>query len=303
EQDFAFWRSKIGALGILDKSTNSAFKDAPYSVKVKNYPKHNRLLGLLSKDSYQSDGKLSYMPKLNRMIKNNPQLLPYIKPHEKLGKEEILQREALFNELAKIIWNPNRLLESSHFESTEETLAFCEDIFGETEVQLELNNSTDSKVNLKNLKGKEMFMEVDNARFEFIYYGHSNGIILKTIQKCPLIKDVDKLFIELPGLAGVGDAYNEIIADSNTTIENGSFCFTAARLAHTYLFARKKPCRTPLRNIHLHLLHRSIRHILRFPQKALAQNLRQVHLNIVRHSTRLVHLSLLRKVTLLSNIP
>src|SRR5699024_12195497 len=79
EQDFAFWRSKIGALGILDKSTNSAFKDAPYSEKVENYPKHNSLLGLLSKDSYQLDGKLSYMPKLNRMIKNNPQLLPYIK--------------------------------------------------------------------------------------------------------------------------------------------------------------------------------------------------------------------------------
>ena len=57
EQEFAFWRSKIGALGILDKSTNSAFKDAPYSKKVENYAKHNKLLGLLSKDSYQSDGK------------------------------------------------------------------------------------------------------------------------------------------------------------------------------------------------------------------------------------------------------
>ena len=237
EQEFAFWRSKIGALGILDKSTNSAFKDASYSEKVKNYPKHNRLLGLLSKDSYQSDGKLAYMPGLNKMIKNNPQLLPYIKPHEKLGKEEILQREALFNELAKILWNPNRLLESSHFESAEETLAFCEDIFGETEVQLELNNSTGRKVNLKDLKGKEMFMEVDNARFEFDFYGHSNGIVLKTIEKCPLIKDVGKLFIELPGLAGVGDAYNKIIADSNTTIENGRFSWTGEM---------RVPARTPI---------------------------------------------------------
>lgn len=171
------------------------------------------------------------------MIKNNPQLLPYIKPYEKLGKEEILQREALFNELAEIIWNPNRLLESSHFESTEETLVFCEDIFGETEVQLELNNSTDSNVNLKDLKGKEMFMEVDDARFEFDYYGRSDGIILKTIEKCPLTKDVDKLFVELPGLAGVGDAYNEIIADSNTTTENGRFSWTGEM---------RVPARTPI---------------------------------------------------------
>ena len=64
-----------------------------------------------------------------------------------------------------------------------------------------------------------------------------NGIILKTIQKCPLIKDIDKLFIELPGLAGVGDAYNEIIADSNTTIENGRFSWTGEM---------RVPTRTPI---------------------------------------------------------
>ena len=82
-----------------------------------------------------------------------------------------------------------------------------------------------------------MFMEVDNARFEFIFYGHSNGIILKTIEKCPLAKDIDKLFGELPGLAGVGDAYNEIIADSNTTIENGRFSWTGEM---------RVPARTPI---------------------------------------------------------
>lgn len=234
EQEFNFWRSRIGALGILDKSTNSAFKDAPYSKKVKNYANHNRLLGILSVDSYQSDGKLAYMPKLNQLIKENPQLSKYIKPYEKLGKDEIRNRERLFNELAKIVWNPNRLLESNHFESTEETLAFCEGIFEEVEVKFELNNSVGSNVVSK---GKEMFMEVDGARFEFVYYGHSNGIILKTIEKCPLAKDVDRLFIELPGLAGVGNAYNEIIADSNTKIENGRFSWTGEK---------RVPARTPI---------------------------------------------------------
>lgn len=64
-----------------------------------------------------------------------------------------------------------------------------------------------------------------------------NGIILKTIEKCPLAKDIDKLFIELPGLAGVGDAYNEIIADSDTKIENDRFSWNGEM---------RVPARTPI---------------------------------------------------------
>lgn len=103
-------RDSIGALGILDKRTNSSLSDEPYEKKVEKYPVHNKLLGTLSKTMYRTedssgDNIFLNMPALNNFFKNNKSIKEAVTPYSKFSGKEIMERNVLYSEICKEIWN------------------------------------------------------------------------------------------------------------------------------------------------------------------------------------------------------
>ena len=148
KEDFQMWRDRIGALGILDKSTNASFQDMPYSEKVDKYTAHNRFLGMLSSISYREDGGIANSPRLNRLAEKHPEIKGYLKPVEKVGKAEISQRTLLIGALCKIIWNPENLLslKGTDFETSEQLLEHYASIY-------DSNANNDNNANTVVLEG------------------------------------------------------------------------------------------------------------------------------------------------------
>lgn len=118
QEELEFVRNEIGALGILTKEINSSLNDSPYAVKVQKYPQHNKLLGTLSKDLYSSSSGRVFenQPGLNSFLQENPQLKELFKPYEAFNKQSIAERNELYAELCKIIWNVDDLLHYCSFD-------------------------------------------------------------------------------------------------------------------------------------------------------------------------------------------
>lgn len=161
KEDFQMWRDRIGALGILDKSTNASFQDMPYSEKVDKYTAHNRFLGMLSSISYREDGGIANSPRLNRLVEKHPEIKGYLKPVEKVGKAEISQRTLLIGALCKIIWNPENLLslKGTDFETSEQLLEHYASIY-------DSNANNDNNANTVVLEGTtyEQYMLFDTEK-------------------------------------------------------------------------------------------------------------------------------------------
>lgn len=114
-------RNSIGALGLLDKSTNSSLNNSPYSVKVNKYAEHNRLLGILSPSLYKEGTNVfENHPKLERLRNSNPDLQTLMRPYASFTRESILERTSFMRHLAEIIWDANRLLEYTDFDNFED---------------------------------------------------------------------------------------------------------------------------------------------------------------------------------------
>ena len=96
ENDFDEYRNRLGALVLLQSGTNQSYGDKPYEEKVEHYIKENLLVKSLCEKTYQSNPNfLSMKSRLN---------LPF-QPHQQFKKQDIEQRQALYQSICESIWN------------------------------------------------------------------------------------------------------------------------------------------------------------------------------------------------------
>jgi hypothetical protein len=99
--DFARYRNRFGGLLLLPEPVNRSLGAAEYGKKQAAYAKYNLLAASLDPSAYQ----------------NNPGFSQFIgrtglafQPYETFGKQELDERQELYRELCRAVWNPARLL-------------------------------------------------------------------------------------------------------------------------------------------------------------------------------------------------
>lgn len=102
QEVFNQFRNNIGDLLILHKHINSSLNDKKYDYKLKKYCSNegNIFAGSLGEITYSNN------PQFKRFIEQNH--LSF-KAYESFGKEEILARNVLVEELVVLIWNTDNL--------------------------------------------------------------------------------------------------------------------------------------------------------------------------------------------------
>jgi uncharacterized protein with ParB-like and HNH nuclease domain len=99
QEDFDYWRNRIGALLLLRKSINASLSDAKYPKKLKKY--------------CSNDGNI-YSASLGELAyQNTPRFVKFINKHqlkfktheESFGKDEIEDRIQLIIQLVDLVWN------------------------------------------------------------------------------------------------------------------------------------------------------------------------------------------------------
>lgn len=100
KQDFLAYRNRIGGLLLLPKSQNASYQDDPYGEKRKYYLEENLLAASLHEQAYEK------APGFNRFIRDSN--LDF-KPYSKFGKDQLNERQKLYRELCKQIWDPEKL--------------------------------------------------------------------------------------------------------------------------------------------------------------------------------------------------
>ena len=99
--DFAEYRNRIGGLLLLPKQFNGSYGDLPYSEKLPHYLKWNMLTQSLHKDAYKRN------PEFLRFYERED--LPF-EPHIDFKKADIDRRQILYNKLAEVVWDPDRII-------------------------------------------------------------------------------------------------------------------------------------------------------------------------------------------------
>lgn len=95
ESEFQEFRNHLGALILLPRGTNQSFNAKPYEEKLQHYIKENLLAQSLCELTYQNNPNfLNMKEKLG---------LPF-KPHPKFKKEDILERQELYQAICEEIW-------------------------------------------------------------------------------------------------------------------------------------------------------------------------------------------------------
>lgn len=100
EEEFKHFRNKFGGLLILPKDKNRSLQDMEYKDKVKKYDSENLLARSLNKNCYINN------PSFIRFI--NDKKLDF-KYYNKFNKSEFIQRNNLYKDLCKRIWDVNIL--------------------------------------------------------------------------------------------------------------------------------------------------------------------------------------------------
>ena len=98
QEDFYNYRNNIGALLLLRKSINTSLSDSSYDEKLKKYDSNDGNVYTAS----LHDGKYYNSPTFLRFIRENDLLF---KPYDTFGKQEIKERNQLFVQLVKLVWN------------------------------------------------------------------------------------------------------------------------------------------------------------------------------------------------------
>lgn len=95
--EFEEYRESFGGLLILSKDKNRSLQNMPYVEKIKKYDSENLLARSLHKNCYT----------------NNPLFLRFIreqglefKPYNQFNKQQIKERQTLYKEICKKIWDP-----------------------------------------------------------------------------------------------------------------------------------------------------------------------------------------------------
>lgn len=100
EEEFKDFRNRFGGLLILPKDKNRSLQDMEYSKKVIKYDSENLLARTLNQNCYQNN------PLFLRFM-NNTQL-PF-KPYVQFNKVEFIERQSLYKEICKKIWDVNKI--------------------------------------------------------------------------------------------------------------------------------------------------------------------------------------------------
>lgn len=101
EADFARHRNRIGDLLLLPKQFNASYNDDPYARKLPHYFGQNLLAASLNALSYEKN------PGFLAFAKSS--VVPF-KPYEEFRASAIVERGALYRDLAELVWNPDHLL-------------------------------------------------------------------------------------------------------------------------------------------------------------------------------------------------
>lgn len=102
ERDFEEHRDLIGDLVLLPSNINQSHGGDTYEKKVKHYVKENFLAASLHPAAYEKEpGFTAFVNRIG---------LPF-KPRETFKKDDILQRQHLYTEIARQIWDPQCILD------------------------------------------------------------------------------------------------------------------------------------------------------------------------------------------------
>ncbi len=100
--DFAEYRNRIGDLLLLPRSFNGSYGDLPYKEKLPHYYSQNLLARSLNKQEYDRD------PGFRRFVERSKLKFH---AHTEFNKVDLDERQALYINLAELLWNPRRLTE------------------------------------------------------------------------------------------------------------------------------------------------------------------------------------------------
>ena len=102
--EFTEYRNHLGGLLLLPKSFNASYGDLPYAEKRRHYLEQNLLARGLHEQAYDRN------PGFRRFIRESE--LPF-HPHVEFKKADLDARQELYRQLAKHIWNPERLAQEA----------------------------------------------------------------------------------------------------------------------------------------------------------------------------------------------
>jgi len=95
-QSFEDWRNSIGALILLPKGFNQSFNDDKYETKLPHYNSQNLLARTLNPQCYEKNPSFLKFKEESK--------LPF-KPHNKFKKQDIIERQNLYQKICEEIWN------------------------------------------------------------------------------------------------------------------------------------------------------------------------------------------------------
>jgi hypothetical protein len=98
--DFSEYRNRIGGLLLLPKSFNASYGSLPYEDKLDHYNSQNILARSLHSQCYERN------PGFVRFVTESR--LPF-RPHAQFKQADLDARQALYQSLAKQVWNPGRI--------------------------------------------------------------------------------------------------------------------------------------------------------------------------------------------------
>ena len=107
EADFLESRNKLGALVLLPHTFNASYQDMDWAEKFPKYsrPGHNLLAGSLTEATYENNPRLN-----NFLVETGVPMRSYDGTADVFGKTAIDERTEVYRQIAKIAWNPRRLL-------------------------------------------------------------------------------------------------------------------------------------------------------------------------------------------------
>ena len=118
EIEFQEYRNRIGGLLLLPSKRNKTFSDLPYEEKLERYLEENLLAQSLHKRAYERN------PGFREFIHRSHLLFH---PCSSFNKADLDDRQKLYQQLAKRIWNPERL-RIPHGEEPEIVVGFDSDL-------------------------------------------------------------------------------------------------------------------------------------------------------------------------------
>jgi hypothetical protein len=100
QEEFRNSRNHFGGLLLLQEGFNQSYSDLPFEIKLSHYMKDNYLAKSLNVKWYEHN------PEFMRFIANYSL---NFHPHEHFNKSDIEERQFLYQKLAEIIWDPEKL--------------------------------------------------------------------------------------------------------------------------------------------------------------------------------------------------